>query len=352
MYTANYMLNTPQYGVLDNPYMNYAQPKDYSQADWNSMVSNAIVGENTAPDLSPFRGSILGFLGNTFGQAISQYMQYSTQRNLMDRANAYNSPKEMMKRMVEAGINPNAAAQGIAGAPGAGASSTPAAGLTSNNANLADLLANSVNTALNADVLRSEAGLNNANAEYTKSQNVEQQVRNRYADLEHNETLKNLVYRNVIDKSQGEIIAADAKYAGANAYAHWMTTMETLRKISNEADVLDQKYYTEMANTYATMMAGNLSEAQIHKVFSDIGLNNAQIAKISKECENIAADTLLKGQQMSESEAPTAAAAAAKSLQSCPTLCDPRDGSPTGSSIPGILQARILEWVAISFSNE
>ena len=46
-----------------------------------------------------------------------------------------------------------------------------------------------------------------------------------------------------------------------------------------------------------------------------------------------------------------AAAAAAKSLQSCPTLCDPRDGSPPGSSIPGILQARTLEWVAISFSN-
>jgi len=43
--------------------------------------------------------------------------------------------------------------------------------------------------------------------------------------------------------------------------------------------------------------------------------------------------------------------AAAKSLQSCPTLCDPRDGSPPGSPVPGILQARTLEWVAISFSN-
>ena len=43
--------------------------------------------------------------------------------------------------------------------------------------------------------------------------------------------------------------------------------------------------------------------------------------------------------------------AAAKSLQSCPTLCDPMDGSPPGSPVPGILQARTLEWVAISFSN-
>ena len=49
--------------------------------------------------------------------------------------------------------------------------------------------------------------------------------------------------------------------------------------------------------------------------------------------------------------AAAAAAATAKSLQSCPTLCDPIDGSPPGSPIPGILQARTLEWVGISFSN-
>ena len=47
----------------------------------------------------------------------------------------------------------------------------------------------------------------------------------------------------------------------------------------------------------------------------------------------------------------SAAAAAAKSLQSCPTLCNPIDGSTPGSPIPGILQARTLEWVAISFSS-
>ena len=51
------------------------------------------------------------------------------------------------------------------------------------------------------------------------------------------------------------------------------------------------------------------------------------------------------------SEPPGNAAADAKSLQSCPTLCDPIDYSPPGSPVPGILQARTLEWVAISFSN-
>ena len=62
--------------------------------------------------------------------------------------------------------------------------------------------------------------------------------------------------------------------------------------------------------------------------------------------------TFLGSPKKQESSRKTsAAAAAAKSLQSCPTLCDPIDGSPPGSPVPGILQARTLEWVAISFSN-
>ena len=54
--------------------------------------------------------------------------------------------------------------------------------------------------------------------------------------------------------------------------------------------------------------------------------------------------------QLIRSAAAAAAAAAAESLQLCPTLCDPIDGSPSGSPVPGILQARTLEWVAVSFS--
>ena len=64
--------------------------------------------------------------------------------------------------------------------------------------------------------------------------------------------------------------------------------------------------------------------------------------------------TLLMGMQTSTAtmeNSVAAAAAAAKSHQSCLTLCDPTDGSPTGSLVPGILQARTLEWGAISFSN-
>ena len=60
---------------------------------------------------------------------------------------------------------------------------------------------------------------------------------------------------------------------------------------------------------------------------------------------------LVEKRDLKKKEPSAAAAAAAKSLQSCLTLCDPIDGSQPGSSIPGILQARTLEWVSISFST-
>ena len=59
----------------------------------------------------------------------------------------------------------------------------------------------------------------------------------------------------------------------------------------------------------------------------------------------------IKGRLLLEESYDQPATATAKSLQSCPTLCDPIDGSPPGSPVPGILQARTLEWVATSFSN-
>ena len=58
-----------------------------------------------------------------------------------------------------------------------------------------------------------------------------------------------------------------------------------------------------------------------------------------------------KTEKNTDSYSHHAAATAAKSLQSCPTLCDPIDGSPPGSPVPGILQARVLEWGAIAFSE-
>ena len=70
--------------------------------------------------------------------------------------------------------------------------------------------------------------------------------------------------------------------------------------------------------------------------------------KVKEESEKVALKLSI---QKTKIMASGPIAAAAKSLQSCPTLCDPIDGSPPGSPVPGILQARTLEWVAISFSS-
>ena len=73
-----------------------------------------------------------------------------------------------------------------------------------------------------------------------------------------------------------------------------------------------------------------------------------EIAQLYTQCT---AQTFLLYKDMIRRMRKATASAAAKSLQSCPTLCDPIDSSPPGSPVPGILQARTLEWVGISFSN-
>ena len=73
------------------------------------------------------------------------------------------------------------------------------------------------------------------------------------------------------------------------------------------------------------------------------------LVKVKKESEKVGLKVNIQKTKIMTSG--PIAAAAAESLQSCLTLCDPREGSPPGSPVPGILQARTLEWVAISFSN-
>ena len=73
--------------------------------------------------------------------------------------------------------------------------------------------------------------------------------------------------------------------------------------------------------------------------------------QVSLLSSTLASKTYEKAGQYQDSRDYIATAAAAKLLQSCPSLCDPIDGSPSGSPVPGILQARTLEWGAISFSN-
>ena len=110
-----------------------------------------------------------------------------------------------------------------------------------------------------------------------------------------------------------------------------------------------------------------LDEAQVEIMVPERNINNLRYAdnttlmaeseeelksllmKVNKESEKVGLKVNIQKTKIMTSG--PIAAAAAESLQSCLTLCDPREGSPPGSPVPGILQARTLEWVAISFSN-
>ena len=85
----------------------------------------------------------------------------------------------------------------------------------------------------------------------------------------------------------------------------------------------------------------------------EVQINEEEIGKLLEKEFIIITVKMIKSLENSQGEesACSAGAAAAKSLQSCPTLCDPIDGSPPGSPVPGILQTRTLEWVVISSSN-
>ena len=95
----------------------------------------------------------------------------------------------------------------------------------------------------------------------------------------------------------------------------------------------------QLCPTLSDPMDCSLSGSSVHGIFQARILDWVAIS-FSRDLP----DPVIKPESLSSPDA-------AKLLQSCPTLCDPTDSSPSGSPVPGILQARTLEWVAISFSN-
>ena len=103
-----------------------------------------------------------------------------------------------------------------------------------------------------------------------------------------------------------------------------------------------------MLNASLLTLKWNFTQFQGTQSVSSLQMATIQLCDLGEEIAVFliygASDPVIKPESLSSP-------AAAKLLQWCPTLCDPRDGSPPGSIVPGILQARTLEWVAISFSN-
>ena len=132
-----------------------------------------------------------------------------------------------------------------------------------------------------------------------------------------------------------------AKNCCLNQYVNWLQLRKQQGQSHSMSAVLEEFTFTVMC-----IWLKHIS-LKLEHVYNDIN----QRALSSPMLRNFALFSTTKTQTDSEKTYKTAAAAAAKSLQSCLTLCDPTDGSPPGSPVPGILPARTLELVAISFSD-
>lgn len=274
------MFDMSQYGV-DMPQMD----------NTGQMLQGASGLAAMVPYIGPILAAGMNFAG--------QYMQNQQQEYFY---NKYMSPAARMAQMRAAGINPNAAAQGISGAP---APSMTAASPTGAFNDIGSQLGNSVNTALTADAIKASIGKTNAETDLTNSLNTEKQTTNRYLDAMQQATLNKLVSDGRISKSFANMAAVDEAYKPAMAEQSYNLLLNQVEQVRVGVEKLNAEIMHEYAATYQSMMAASLSEAQIHKVFSDIGVNNAMITKISHEVSEIDARTASTYQGITESQART-----------------------------------------------
>ena len=161
----------------------------------------------------PLIGSVISAGMNLFGQK----MQNDHQMEMWRLNNEYNSPQAMMERMKAAGINPNAAAQGISGAPAAGAATMPQAAQAPDLSSVGAALGNSVNNALSAEIMRADVEQRDAQTENIKtdtklkeSQNVGQQIENQNRQDVIDKTLRQMDDKHVIDNHTSHMLANDS----------------------------------------------------------------------------------------------------------------------------------------------
>lgn len=290
------------------PTPDYVDPNRY--AGMYSAPQNTSVGApsafsqwmwNNGDDLMSFFNPILGAGAGAAGNILSQVFQNRVQERFY---NQYQSPEARMAQMKAAGINPNAAAQGISGA---GAPAMSAAAPTNAFSSLGELVGNSANSMLSARVLRSEAEKNTAEANLTKSIDFEQNVKNRYADAQQKATLDKLVSDGRVSRSFANMAAVDEAYKPANAFANSQQLMMNLKRTAGEINELSARVLSEYAQVYKAMADAALDQAQIRKVFSDIGLNDAMIERIAHENAEIDSRTAFNYQGINESKARQAA---------------------------------------------
>lgn len=260
---------------------------------------------DAATSMNPLLKAGLGFIGNIAGKAIDMGMQTSNQKSLMAYQKSLNSPQQMMADMKAAGINPNAAAQGIAGAPGAGAAGLGSAAMSQGTPGLIDTLANSENTRLNADYIKAMTNETNASAELKESQNVGQMQENAWYETKQQVWLQGALSDNRIKKSTANMLEQDEFYHGAEAEQHFYQTMLQTNQMVQTVRNMEQEFINKCAEYQLIMAQIGLTSAQQAEVWSQVGVNNAMVGKINAETRNIDMTTMIKGEEYTQSQITT-----------------------------------------------
>ena len=260
------------------------------------------LGSSAIGTLNPIAGAALGFGMNLIDKGISTGLQQESQMNLMNKQASLNSPQTMMRNMMEAGINPAAAAQGIAGAPGAGSVAGGSAPMAQGSPNIIDTLANSTNTALDAEMIKAMTKDYEATASLKDSQNIGQQQENAWYNTKQYQWLRGALADNRIKESTASMLEQDAYYHGAEAFERFNQTMLKTDQMIQDLANAQQDFVNKCAEYQLTMANIGLTHAQIQEVFSRIGLNEALIKEVEAKIDNINMDTSLKGEQVTQQQ--------------------------------------------------
>lgn len=206
----------------------------------------------------PIIGSLIGGALNLWGQ----HRQNKHQMEMWEKTNEYNSPAAMMERMKAAGINPNAAAQGITGAPAAGAASMPQAAQSPDLSSIGAAVGNSVNNALSYQAQKAQIENIQADTKLKQVNATGREIQNQYDPSIYEQTITNLYHEGKINEHQAEILRSFADNADA------FRTLE-LQELGKRI----QNYEKEWQKI----------ESDIKRNESEIGLNGVQAALMAEQ---------------------------------------------------------------------
>lgn len=286
------------------PYSNARQQIQSSVA--NNMNSfNSVPGSGVASSGASILGSLASGASGLLGSVASglfnmwnQSKQRDWEEEMWNKENEYNLPENQVQRFLDAGINPAAAVNSVLGQNGSVSATAPDNPGSGNvMGDLGPLFANSANSYMERLLMQSDIDKNTSDAAKSQSeknlidsQNVEQQAKNKYAEESYKSALNKLVADGRISESNARILESSEYYKKEGARVEYEQQLQTLGNSKQQFKNLEQQMYHEMASTYLAMQQAGLAQAEINKVYSDIGLNNAQIEQISHNISNIDAE--------------------------------------------------------------